>query len=78
MDYVYLLQDTKSQELYYGYTNDLKRRVAQHQSANRNWHLVYYEAYRSEHDAWMRERALKCYGQARTHLKKRLRQSLAN
>jgi len=75
MYYVYLLRNKKTQELYYGYTGDLERRVAEHQ-ANGNWQVVYYEAYHAEEDARGRERSLKRYGQAKTHLKKRLRQSL--
>jgi len=73
--YVYVLRNTKNQELYYGYTNNLERRLAEHQ-AHEHWQLVYYEAYRAEQDARARERSLKHYGQARTHLKKRFQQSL--
>ena len=76
MYYVYLLRNTESQELYYGYTNDLERRLGEHQ-ADGSWQLVYYEAYRAEQDARTRERSLKHYGQARTHLKKRLQRTLA-
>jgi len=73
--YVYVLRDPRSKELYYGYTNHLKRRWDEHQ-AKGHWQLVYYEAYRSEDDARAREQHLKHYGQARTHLKKRLKGSL--
>lgn len=36
------------------------------------WTLVYYEAYLAQEDAVEREKHLKQYGQARTHLKKRI------
>jgi predicted GIY-YIG superfamily endonuclease len=75
MYYVYVLRNAESRELYYGYTNNLERRIAEHE-AKRLWQLVYYEAYRAEQDARRREQHLKRYGQARSHLKKRLQQSL--
>ena len=73
--YVYLLMSIKSGKLYYGYTNNLKRRVAEHQ-ADGYWQLLYYEAYHAEQDARIREWRLKHYGQARAHLKKRLQRTL--
>ena len=75
MYYVYVLKDPNTNELYYGYTSDLKRRWGEHQTKE-HWQLVYYEAYHSERDARAREQHLKHYGQARTHLKKRLTGSL--
>lgn len=76
MFYVYCLQDKISKELYYGYTNDLVRRFSEHKTKNINFILIYYEAYRSESDARKRERKLKDYGQSRSHLKRRLDDSL--
>ena len=75
MYYVYLLKDEEMQELYYGYTNELERRLKEHNAENK-WKLVYYEAYLSERDARERERKLKHYGQTRTRLKNRLKESL--
>jgi len=75
MFYVYLLRNKRTQELYYGYTNNLKRRLDEHNKKG-EWILVYYEASLSELDARERERKLKYYGQTRTCLKKRLRESL--
>ena len=75
MYYVYVLRNTKTQELYYGYTNHLARRLTEHR-AHGPWQLVYYEAYCAEEDARTRERSLKRYGQTRTHLKRRLQRSL--
>ena len=80
MFYVYLLQSEKSSnQIYYGQTNDLKRRFSEH-NAGENvstkrycpWKLVYYEAYTARSAALAREKQLKSYGQARTALKKRL------
>lgn len=65
-----------SKELYYGYTDNLDRRLSEHEAEDKAWGLVYYEAYRSEDDARQRERKLKDYGQARTHLKRRISKSL--
>jgi predicted GIY-YIG superfamily endonuclease len=75
MYYVYVLKMKGSGDLYYGYTNDLERRIIEHNKRD-NWILIYYEAYRSERDASSRERKLKQYGQARTHLKNRIQHSL--
>lgn len=73
MYYVYVLKNTKTSEIYYGYTNNLKRRLKQHTGCNK---LIYYEAYDSELDARERERKLKKYGQSRSHLKNRTKRSL--
>ena len=75
MYYVYVLKHRHTGELYYGYTNDVQRRLAEHQQVA-VWELVYYEAYRSELDAHHREQRLKHYAQALTVLKLRLQASL--
>ena len=56
----------KHGKLYFGYTNELAKRVNEHNSGQstftkygRPWKLVYYEAYVSEKDARARERQLK-------------------
>lgn len=76
MFYAYCLQHQTTKELYYGYTDDLRRRLKEHKREDKNWELVYYEAYRSEKDARRREQKLKDYGQSRTHLKRRIKDSL--
>ena len=76
MYYVYVLKDGKRKKLYYGYTNNLKRRLEEHKK-RQMWILVYYEAYRSESNARRRERQLKHYAQALTALKTRLKEPLA-
>jgi len=83
MFYVYLLKSLKEDDSYIGSTNDLKRRLSEH---NRKvvpatkfrvpFKLVYYEAYLAEDDARRREQALKLRGQARNHLMKRIGKSL--
>ncbi len=75
MYYVYILKNTNTQELYYGYTHNLERRIEEH-NKNGTWKLVYYEAYSAEKDARIREKMLKHYGQSREHLKKRIQNSL--
>jgi putative endonuclease len=84
MFYVYLLRDAKSQNTYIGYTNDLKRRIDEHQTGKAcqttrtgDWQLVYYEAFLAKEDAMMRERKLKHHGMAKTKLFERLVKSLA-
>ncbi|MEW6170828.1 MAG: GIY-YIG nuclease family protein [Candidatus Omnitrophota bacterium] len=75
MYYVYVLKDKITKELYYGYTNNLKRRIIEHNKI-KNYELLYYEAYKSESDACNREKQLKRYAQALTNLKRRLKESL--
>ena len=82
MYYVYLLQNEQG-DVYYGSTNDLRRRLTEHNGGKsfstrgHQWKLVYYEAYSAEKDARFREQQLKRYGQSFAHLKKRLSHSLS-
>jgi len=83
MFYVYILRSKIDGDLYIGYTGDLKRRFAEHNSGkNRStkgripFELIYYEAYRSKVDAMRREKALKLRGQALSQLKRRIESSL--
>ena len=83
MYYVYLLQSRKDGKLYTGYTDNLKRRLAEH-SEGKNvstrsrlpLDLIYYEAYVSQTDATARESRLKDSSGARTALSRRLMKSL--
>ena len=77
MYYVYCLQHQGNKELYYGYTEDLGRRLKEHQKKDRRWKLIYYEAYFCKTDATRMEKKLKDYGQARARLKYRLKDSLS-
>ncbi len=52
MSYIYVLQSPDGSDIYIGFSNNLKRRMAEHErSAHPGWRLVYYEAYQSEGDA---------------------------
>ena len=81
MFYFYVIQDS-NQNLYFGSTNNLRRRLAEHNAGRSlstrgaQWHLVYYEAYASETDARRRESQIKNHGQAKRWLKERIRDSL--
>jgi len=67
MFYTYCLQSEKdNDELYFGFTNDLKNRLKEHNSGHNfstkrclPWKLIYYEACLSESDARRREKYLK-------------------
>lgn len=81
MYYVYALL-LKNNDLYIGYTDDLKKRLYFHQQGkskftkpHRPVKLVYYEAYLAKEDATKREYYLKT-SQQRELLKERLKNSL--
>jgi putative endonuclease len=68
MFYVYILKSTINKDLYIGYSEDLKRRLMEHNSGNvratkpnRPWILIYYEAYKDKRDASKREKHLKMH-----------------
>ena len=69
MYYVYVLKIDG--EFYIGYTEDLRRRVKQHNCEGVT-ELIYYEAYLSKKSAMTREKKLKHYGSAWRALKKRI------
>ncbi|MHB1769625.1 MAG: GIY-YIG nuclease family protein [Minisyncoccota bacterium] len=81
MYYVYVLQSTAG-DLYYGSTNDLRRRLSEHADGKsfttrgREWGLAYYEAYKAESDARRRESQIKRHGHAKRWLKDRIQDSL--
>ena len=76
MSYIYVLQSPDGTDIYIGFSNDLKRRMSEHEgSLHPGWKLVYYEAYRSESDARRRERRLKNHGNAIRQLKQRIKDS---
>ena len=79
MWYVYVLQSKTRDEIYIGSTNDLQRRLKEHNngleiSTKRYapWLLYYYEAYLIEKLARLREKRLKYNGNAIKELKKRI------
>ena len=64
--YVYVLQSLKSNGLYIGYTEDLRKRLQEHNRGlnfstkpHKPWKLIHYEAYLNEKDAKRREEYLK-------------------
>ncbi|RJQ29878.1 GIY-YIG nuclease family protein [Candidatus Parcubacteria bacterium] len=83
MFYVYMLRSKKNGQLYTGSTNDLRRRLVEH-NLGKSFHtrkylpyeLIYYEAYKSETDARNRESSLKLRANALNQLKRRLVESL--
>ena len=82
---IYLIQHTTTKEIYIGITQDLQRRMRQHNAGGKKfttrlsgeWILIYAEAYRCKEDALERERKLKYHGSAKHELVKRLKFSLA-
>jgi len=79
MYYVYLLKSEKDGKFYTGSTDDLKRRMAEHEAGyvkstvrRKPFKLIYYEACLNEDDARRRERYLKS-GAGKKYLRNRLR-----
>ena len=84
MHYIYILQSKKDHKFYTGVTNDLKRRMKQHQSGTvrstwnrRPLELIYYEACLNEDDAKQRELYLKS-GMGKKYIRNRLKRYLDN
>jgi len=75
MFYVYVLKINNGEDVYIGYTSDLKRRLSEHK--NKRPKLVYYEAYKDKRDACVRELQLKKRGQSVRWLKQRAKYSLS-
>lgn len=83
MFYVYILQSKKSGKWYTGSTNDLRKRLSQHNSGQSNWTksgipwiLIYYESSLHEEDARAREKYLKS-GPGKKYLNNRLKRFLS-
>jgi putative endonuclease len=83
MFYVYFIKSKKDSSMYIGSTNDLIRRMKEHNTGKSYYtknkypyELVYYEAYKIEKDARVRESNLKMFAQAYSQLKKRIKFSL--
>jgi putative endonuclease len=78
MNYTYILKSEKDRKLYVGWTNDLKKRILEHNSGKvtatqyrRPLELVYYEACLSKDKTIKRERYFKT-GYGRRFLTKRI------
>lgn len=85
MYYVYILRSKKDQKLYTGSTNDLRKRFKFHNEGKvlstylrRPFELIYYEAYKVEKDARIREHNLKLRANALNQLKRRMKFTLLN
>lgn len=83
MYYVYIIRSKKNGQCYIGLSNDVHRRLEEHDEGKSYWtrsrgpfELIYYEAYRSLDDAKEREKRLKRFKKGYSDLKKRLTYSL--
>lgn len=83
MFYLYVLKSKKDNNIYIGSTNDLKRRLLEHNmgkvlstKGRRPFELRYYESYFNDSDARKREFSLKKDGRALSQLKIRILKSL--
>ena len=84
MYYVYVVQSQKDKRFYTGYTNNLKRRIEEHNSKTQlstkyrvPFRLVYYESCIVKEDAIAREKYLKS-GRGKGYLKNRIKYYLKN
>ena len=77
--YVYVLENQDDRSFYIGFTDNLKRRIFEHQNQKggrttklkKNWKLIYFEGYLIKQDAIGREKFLKS-GSGRKYIKKQL------
>ena len=84
MHYVYILKSIKySDKLYIGYTNNIVKRLKEHNSGKTfstkrymPWKVVYLEGYAHEDDAKYREKQIKHFGKVYKQLKRRIERSL--
>ena len=83
MFYTYIIKSMNTGHLYTGSTNDLRKRLKQHNEGKSTWtknktpwNLIYYEACLNEQDARSREKYLKS-GMGKRYLKNRLRRYLS-
>jgi putative endonuclease len=83
MYYVYVLKSEVDKNLYIGYTDDLKRRIEEHNQGKTKsikhripFGLIYYEAYKNKTDARKREIELKNNSYQKEQLLKKINNSL--
>jgi len=83
MFYVYILQSQKDKRLYSGSTNDLRKRLSEHNSrrvystkGRGPFILIYYESCLNELDARVREKYLKT-GMGKRYIKNRFKRFLS-
>jgi putative endonuclease len=84
MFYTYVLKSEKDSRFYTGSTNDLQKRLSEHNSGRVTstkgrgpFELIYYEASLNEQDARAREKYLKT-GMGKRYIKNRLKRFLSN
>ena len=84
MYFVYILKSRKSKNLYIGCTNDLNKRLEEHNgglvkstSPYIPWQIVFYEAYFFKQEAYHREHNLKLRSNAWNQLRNRIKESIA-
>ncbi|MEK7580482.1 MAG: GIY-YIG nuclease family protein [Patescibacteria group bacterium] len=82
--YIYLLQSLKNDTLYIGFTENLRKRLQEHNRGLnfstkpfKPWKLIHYEAYLNEKDARRREKYLKT-SQGSRPLKRMLKEYFYN
>lgn len=80
---VYILKSRKNKQLYIGCTDNLAKRLKEHNrglvrstSPYVPWQLIYFEGYLSKKEAYRREHNLKLRSNAWNQLKKRIKESL--
>lgn len=83
MFYTYILKSKKNGRMYTGYTNNLRKRLSEHNSGkstytkrDKPYLLIYYEACLNEDDARSRELYLKS-GMGKRYTKNRLKRFLS-
>jgi len=83
MYHVYLLRSQKNCSFYIGFTNNVERRLKEHNAGLVGytkkfspWKLIYYESFLALDDAKRREKALKSFGKTYSGLKLRIKDSL--
>lgn len=83
MYFLYILKSKKDHKLYIGSTNNLKKRIEQHNAgkvfstkSRVPFELIYSELYKAEKDARLRESKLKLRSNAFNQLKKRIKYSI--
>lgn len=81
--YLYILKSKKDNDIYIGSTNDLQRRLLEHNNgkvfstkSRRPFEIRYYESYYNKEEARKRESSLKKDGRALSQLKIRISKSL--
>ena len=84
MYYTYVLRSLKDSKFYTGYSDDLKRRLGQHNrglnfstKSRKPFVLIYYEACLNQYDARAREKYLKS-GMGKRYIRNRLKYYLKN